>query len=101
MTLDPLADRAVYKQLSDIVGAAIESGEYQPGTLIPSESMLMARHGVARNTVRLAMGVLRDQGLVVTRHGRGTFVRGGEHDEDHDQPSTSRSRTANSSGLPA
>ncbi|MFG1921823.1 GntR family transcriptional regulator [Cryptosporangium sp. NPDC048952] len=75
MTIDPHADRAMYRQLSDLLGAGIRSGKYQPGMPIPSEAMLMERHGVARNTVRLAMEVLRDQGLVVTRHGRGTFVR--------------------------
>jgi len=101
MSIDPYGDRAVYKQLSDLLAAGIRSGEYQPGTPNPSESKLMTRHNVARNTVRLAMGVLRERGLVVTRHGRGTFVCGEENDQEQDQPSTSRSRAANSSGLPA
>lgn len=64
----------MYRQLSDLLRAGIEDGEYGPGMAIPSEAKLMERHGIARNTVRLAMEVLRDDGLVVTRHGRGTFV---------------------------
>ncbi|WP_178379733.1 GntR family transcriptional regulator [Cryptosporangium aurantiacum] len=73
--IDPHGDRAVYRQLADQLRADIASGEYGPGSAIPSEMTLMQRYGVARNTVRLAMTMLREEGLVVTHHGRGTFVR--------------------------
>jgi len=73
--IDPHGDRAVYRQLADQLRADINSGEYGPGVAIPSEAALMQRYGVARNTVRLAMVMLREEGLVVTHHGRGTFVR--------------------------
>ena len=73
--IDPHGDRAVYRQLADQLRADIRSGEYRPGALIPSETTLMQMHGVARNTVRLAMTMLREEGLVVTHHGRGTYVR--------------------------
>ncbi|MFG1923708.1 GntR family transcriptional regulator [Cryptosporangium sp. NPDC048952] len=73
--IDPHGDRAVYRQLADQLRADINSGEYGPGAAIPSEAALMQRYGVARNTVRLAMVMLREEGLVVTHHGRGTFVR--------------------------
>ncbi|GAA3390021.1 GntR family transcriptional regulator [Cryptosporangium minutisporangium] len=73
--IDPHGDRAVYRQLADQLRADIASGEYGPGSLIPSEMTLMQRYGVARNTVRLAMTMLREEGLVVTHHGRGTYVR--------------------------
>ncbi|GAA0279185.1 GntR family transcriptional regulator [Cryptosporangium japonicum] len=73
--IDPHGDRAVYRQLADQLRADINSGEYGPGAAIPSEATLMQRYGVARNTVRLAMVMLREEGLVVTHHGRGTFVR--------------------------
>lgn len=73
--IDPQGDRAVYRQLADQLRAAIIGGEYGPGSAIPSEMTLMQRYGVARNTVRLAMTMLREDGLVVTHHGRGTFVR--------------------------
>jgi GntR family transcriptional regulator len=40
-----------------------------------SESELMREHGVSRNTVRLAVGLLRAEGLIITEHGRGSYVR--------------------------
>jgi GntR family transcriptional regulator len=73
--IDPQGDRAVYRQLADQLRADIASGKYGPGSVIPSEMTLMQQYGVARNTVRLAMTMLREEGLVVTHHGRGTFVR--------------------------
>ena len=73
--IDPHGDRAVYRQLADQLRGDILAGEYGPGGVIPSEIMLMQQYGVARNTVRLAMTMLREEGLVVTHHGRGTFVR--------------------------
>jgi GntR family transcriptional regulator len=73
--IDPHGDRAVYRQLSDQLRAEILNGVYAPGAVIPSETTLMQRYDVARNTVRLAMTTLREEGLVVTHHGRGTFVR--------------------------
>lgn len=47
----------------------------QRGTLLPSETVLMAEFQVARGTVRDAIRLLRDEGLVATEHGRGTIVR--------------------------
>lgn len=52
----------------------IRSGEFAPGSKLPSEPTLARMLSVSRNTVREAMGVLREQSLVVSRHGLGTFV---------------------------
>jgi GntR family transcriptional regulator len=41
---------------------------------VPSESYLQQEHGVSRGTVRQAIARLRDQGLVITIAGRGTYV---------------------------
>jgi DNA-binding GntR family transcriptional regulator len=65
----------LYAQLADILRQLITSGELQPRSLLPSESYLQQEHGVSRGTVRMAMGLLREEGLVVTIAGRGTFVR--------------------------
>jgi DNA-binding GntR family transcriptional regulator len=73
--IDPRLDRALYRQLADLLRADIRGGVYGPGAVIPSEIKLIERYCVSRNTVRLAMEVLRDEGLVVTLHGCGTFVR--------------------------
>jgi len=47
----------------------------RPRATLPSESYLQQEYGVSRGTVRMAIGILRDEGLVVTIGGRGTFVR--------------------------
>lgn len=41
---------------------------------LPSENKLASQLGVSRNTVREALKVLENQGLVILRHGVGTFV---------------------------
>jgi DNA-binding GntR family transcriptional regulator len=65
----------LYTQLADILREMITSGELQPRSPLPSESYLQQEQGVARGTVRTAIGILRDEGLVVTISGRGTFVK--------------------------
>jgi GntR family transcriptional regulator len=65
----------LYTQLADILREMITSGELQPRSLLPSESYLQQQHGVSRGTVRMAIAVLRDEGLVVTISARGTYVK--------------------------
>jgi len=74
-TIDPTSDRPVFKQIADRLRASIRSGELEPGARMPSEQELMDAHGVARGTIRQAVGLLRSEGLVRTEHGRGSFVR--------------------------
>ena len=64
----------LYVQLANVLRAMIESGELQPRVPLPSESYLQQEQGVSRGTVRMAVAILRDEGLVVTIGGRGTFV---------------------------
>jgi GntR family transcriptional regulator len=73
--IDPTGDRAVYKQIADLLRAAITSGELAPGAQLPSEQELVDEHGVARGTVRQAITLLRNEGLVDVERGRGSFVR--------------------------
>ncbi|MEV0968969.1 GntR family transcriptional regulator [Microtetraspora glauca] len=65
----------LYRQVADALRQEISSGELQPGAQLPSEPELEKRHGVSRNTVRLALAALANEGLVEPRQGRGTFVR--------------------------
>jgi GntR family transcriptional regulator len=62
-----------YEQIAQILTERIKSGLYPPQTLL-SEVALEHEFGVARRTVRLAMESLREQGLVVTRRGKGSIV---------------------------
>jgi GntR family transcriptional regulator len=64
----------LYVQLADILREMITSGELEPRSPLPSESYLQEEQGVARGTARMAIRILREEGLVVTIGGRGTFV---------------------------
>lgn len=72
MTVDQRDPTPLWEQLTAILRAAIESGEYQD--VLPSESQLQAEHGVSRGTVRRAIATLEAEGLVQTIHARGTYV---------------------------
>lgn len=73
--IDPNADRAVFRQLADLLRERIVSGELEPGALLPSEIRLTQEHGVSRTTVRQAIAILRSEGLVLVKPPHGTFVR--------------------------
>ncbi|MEU6740334.1 GntR family transcriptional regulator [Streptosporangium sandarakinum] len=73
--LDPASDRAVFRQIADHLRDAIERGRLSPGDKLPSEAKLMDHYAVARMTVRNAIQELQTEGLVVSEHGRGVFVR--------------------------
>ncbi len=65
---------AKYQQIADRLRDQIDSGALQPGERLPSEPDLVRQFDASRNTVRLALALLTNQGLVVTRQGLGTFV---------------------------
>ncbi|MEU4626230.1 winged helix-turn-helix domain-containing protein [Actinoplanes sp. NPDC023801] len=73
--IDPSADRAVFRQLADLLRQQIESGELAPGDPLPSELRLGEDHNISRTTVRQAIAQLRAEGLVTVDRPRGTFVR--------------------------
>ena len=56
----------------------ITSGEYRAGDRLPSEAELCALYGVSRMTVRRAVTLLVQDGVVSTENGRGTFVKAPE-----------------------
>src|SRR5215469_8843576 len=64
-----------YLRVVDDIAARIASGELASGTRLRAERELAAYYGVSYGTVRHAMAVLRERGLIETIHGRGTFVR--------------------------
>ncbi|MER6365054.1 GntR family transcriptional regulator [Kitasatospora sp. NPDC001527] len=72
--IDPRGRRAPYQQVADVIIREIDAGKYGPDGPIPSEPALCERFGVARETVRRALGVLRDAGRIETLRGRGSFV---------------------------
>jgi GntR family transcriptional regulator len=73
-TVDPHSATPVYVQVAQILRSRIEAGELLPDRPVPSESQLQQELGVARGTARKAIALLREQGLVVTVRGRGSYV---------------------------
>jgi GntR family transcriptional regulator len=55
----------------------IEDGAYQPGEQLPSESALATQLGISRATLREALLNLEQDGILIRRHGVGTFVAPG------------------------
>ena len=75
MTVDHLDPTPLWQQLAAVLRTMIEDGKVEPGAPLPSESYLQAEYGVSRGTIRRAVEALRDEGLVLTIAGRGTFVK--------------------------
>lgn len=75
LIMAPLDPRPLYEQLADDIAGQIERGELAAGQLLPSEPYLMGTHGISRGTVRAAMALLRERGLIVTQAGKGSFVK--------------------------
>lgn len=63
-----------YQQIAERLRAQIDGGALRPGERLPSEPELVAEYNASRNTVRLAIALLTNQGLVTSRQGLGTFV---------------------------
>ncbi|MEU6832332.1 GntR family transcriptional regulator [Nocardia beijingensis] len=63
-----------YLQISEHLRDLIERGELAPGAEVPSERELAASWKVARPTAAKALNMLRQQGIVASRRGSGTYV---------------------------
>jgi DNA-binding GntR family transcriptional regulator len=74
--LDRESYEPVYAQVVRILSQEIAQGLYRPGDQLPSESQLCARFGVSGMTIRRAINILVDRGIVSASQGKGTFVRG-------------------------
>jgi GntR family transcriptional regulator len=73
----------LYQQIKGLILQSMQSGEWKPGEMIPSEMDLAARYRVSQGTVRKAIDELSAENLVVRRQGKGTFVA--THAEQHVQ----------------
>ncbi|MFJ3757130.1 GntR family transcriptional regulator [Streptomyces sp. NPDC090080] len=75
------APRAPYMEVLDALMQEIKGKA--PGDPLSSEAALCERHGVARETARRAVRILRERGLIETRWGKGSFVanRTGQSDK--------------------
>ncbi|GAA3741924.1 GntR family transcriptional regulator [Salinactinospora qingdaonensis] len=70
-----MTEESRYRQISRVLRKQIQDGTLERGDRLPSEKELEDRFRASRNTVRLALGVLRNQGLIESHPGRGHFVQ--------------------------
>ncbi|SDO65711.1 transcriptional regulator, GntR family [Ralstonia sp. 25mfcol4.1] len=70
----------LYQQIKALIMQSLQTGEWKPGEMIPSEMDLAARYKVSQGTVRKAIDELAADNLVARRQGKGTFVT--THHED-------------------
>jgi DNA-binding transcriptional regulator YhcF (GntR family) len=75
MTIDPYSHTPIYVQLADLIRERIETGQLAPGASVGSELQLSQEHGIGRDAVRMAIALLRSEGLVTTSRPMGTRVR--------------------------
>lgn len=75
VSINPADPRPPSQQIAADLRTAIQAGELLPGHQLPSERDLVDRYGVAPQTARQAVALLKAEGLVVGLTGRGVFVR--------------------------
>lgn len=71
---DRPGSRPLYQQVRTLLRERMNDGVWPPGALLPSEFAIAEELGVSQGTVRKALDVLGEEGLIVRRQGRGTFV---------------------------
>lgn len=71
-----MSERGTYRTIAAELESAIGRGDYQAGSLLPSEPELAREYAVARNTVRAALELLDASGLIEVRPGYGRLVKG-------------------------
>lgn len=72
MTVDPDSPEPLYQQLTRLLREQIRAGEIR--SRLPSVKTLSQEHGVSHITVEAALKALRDEGLIVTARGKGSYV---------------------------
>ena len=65
-----------WMQVREILRNKILSGELPPGAMVPSIVTIHQEYGIAKTTARKVLAALRDEGLIITTPGWGSFVAG-------------------------
>src|SRR4051794_27568025 len=74
--LNPGTAEHPHRQLAARLRERISAGEWAAGDRLPSFAELAATYGVAKQTIQRTIDQLRVDGLLITRPGSGTYVRG-------------------------
>jgi GntR family transcriptional regulator len=76
MTINPGAAEHPHRQIAAQIRAQIRRGDWAPGERLPSIPAIAQMYGVAKQTVQRTIDQLRIEGVLITKPGSGTFVRG-------------------------
>ena len=76
MTINPGAAEHPHRQIAAQIRAQIRRGDWAPGERLPSIPAIAQMYGVAKQTVQRTIDALRIEGVLITKPGSGTFVRG-------------------------
>src|SRR2546421_636560 len=76
MEINPGAAEHPHRQIAAALRAQIRRGDWGPGERLPSIPAIAAMYGVAKQTVQRTIDALRIEGLLITKPGSGTYVRG-------------------------
>lgn len=68
--------RPKWRQVADILRARIADGTYPAGSRVPSVVQLTAEFGIAAVTAQKVMRALREDGVIRTEVGMGSYVTG-------------------------
>jgi len=71
----------LYLTIANDIREQIRQGALQAGASLPSEAMLRRRYAASRNTIRQALAILENDGLIIAKQGSGRFVRLEEYDQ--------------------
>jgi GntR family transcriptional regulator len=74
--VNPGAAEHPHRQIAAALRDRIRAGEWPPGEKLPSIPALAQAYAVAKQTIQRSIDQLRVEGLVITRPGSGTYVRG-------------------------
>ena len=80
--------KTLYLQIKESIEEGIHSGKYPIGSKLPSENDLCKMFGVSRITIRKALDILENSGMIYSVHGKGTFVKTNQIDSDLKKIST-------------
>lgn len=72
--MSPTPYKPAYIMVADDLRSRIESGDLQPGDQLPTKRQMAAQYQVSQQVIDSAMIVLRAEGLIEGRQGKGVYV---------------------------
>lgn len=75
ISMSPVKKQSLYLKISDSIYTYIQLNKLQPGDKLPSERKMSEMLQTSRNSVREALRILEDRGLIEVKTGRGVFLK--------------------------